>query len=342
MSTDADLHLSDVHLRADCSDTGCDLPCETVFPFAEAADAASSSDDAHEPTAAVDEDGDLLCARRKRRKLATPGRGRLRICHALATPLSDVGLQVWRGALLLCDHLFAREISQLLDGAVVLDLGAGCGLTSAAACLAGARAVFCTDAHTASLRNSANNADANGVGGLVRVRRLDWSAVDVWPSPSEGEFGWSSSDLQALRDATVLLAADCVYDDGMTSALVALMSRVLPALGPSAVAFVSLERRVNFCLEGMCARAPAAEHFHRELEAQRGLLVGSLVAPDGVPQRFEYERAPTLELWRVRAACASAEQGASERRVRSENSAEPVSGDILVGGASCSSLTPRS
>ena len=53
----------------------------------------------------------------------------------------------------------------------------------------------------------------------------------------------------------MLLAADCVYDDGMTSALVALMSRVLPALGPSAVAFVSLERRVNFCLEGMCARA---------------------------------------------------------------------------------------
>ena len=68
--------------------------------------------------------------------------------------------------------------------------------------------------------------------------------------------------------------------------------------------------------------------------------MGSLVALDGVPQRFEYERAPTLELWRVRAACASAEQGASERRVRSENSAEPVSGDILVGGAS--SLTPRS
>ena len=37
MSTDADLHLSDVHLRAVSSDTGCDLPCETVFPFAAAA-----------------------------------------------------------------------------------------------------------------------------------------------------------------------------------------------------------------------------------------------------------------------------------------------------------------
>jgi predicted nicotinamide N-methyase len=243
----------------------------------------------------VDEDGDLVC-RRKRRKRSVQ---HLIICHALATRLNDVGLQVWRGALLLCDHIMT---CQSLDSAVVLELGAGCGMTSLAASLAGARTVFCTDAHRPSLENAQRNANANNVHSALRVRQLDWSAVDIWPQQSDDRFGWGTADLHALKRATVLLAADCVYDDSGTTALVPMLARLLPALDASAVCFISLERRINFCLAGLRPRAPAAEHFHRVLRQQKSLAATQLPTAT-VPQSFEYERASTLELWRV--ACDS-------------------------------------
>ena len=195
----------------------------------------------------MDEDGDLVC-RRKRRKRSVQ---HLIICHALATRLNDVGLQVWRGALLLCDHIMT---CQSLDSAVVLELGAGCGMTSLAASLAGARTVFCTDAHRPSLENAQRNANANNVHSALRVRQLDWSAVDIWPQQSDDRFGWGTADLHALKRATVLLAADCVYDDSGTTALVPMLARLLPALDASAVCFISLERRMNFSASQVCGR----------------------------------------------------------------------------------------
>lgn len=51
----------------------------------------------------------------------------LTIRHAMATPLRSVGLQVWRGALLLADLLLQRGPAALA-GATALELGAGPGL----------------------------------------------------------------------------------------------------------------------------------------------------------------------------------------------------------------------
>ena len=48
--------------------------------------------------------------------------------HSMATPLRSVGLQVWRGALLLADYLLHRGAAAL-DGITALELGAGPGLT---------------------------------------------------------------------------------------------------------------------------------------------------------------------------------------------------------------------
>ena len=382
MSTPTDLHLSDVHLLAeDGSSDGGEAPCVTSFLYIAGAEACTKDrtvDDASVvgDAAAVDEDGDLICARRKRQKQGQPSRGQILICHALSTHLSDVGLQVWRGALLLCDYLMAPTPPLRLPHAVVLDLGAGCGLTSIAAALGGASTIFCTDAHHSSLANAVQNADKNGIG-AVRVRALDWSRVELWPevtvvdtreptlegagaqreltevggsaslgSREASRFGWSAADLETLKGATLLcarptlridahptlppvppktalyvrahpthhawradppppstrhrLAADCVYDDGATTAMVRLLARMLPALGPSAVGIVSLERRINFCLDGMRPRAPAAEHFHARLE--RSGLTATEICVSTVPTCFDYERVPTLELWRITAA----------------------------------------
>lgn len=147
----------------------------------------------------------------------------------------------------------------------------------------------------------------------VRVRYLDWfnceevlSQLDA-PTPCDAierqhgikdQFDWSISDMQSLHQCTLLLAADCVYDDRATSALVRVIAQLLPLLQPTAICLIALERRINFCLEGMTPRAPAAEHLESELRAHEELVVQRLPV-SRVTQRFEYLREGNLELWKV-------------------------------------------
>ncbi|XP_013373451.1 PREDICTED: methyltransferase-like protein 22 isoform X6 [Chinchilla lanigera] len=62
--------------------------------------------------------------------------------HTMATPLEDVGKQVWQGALLLADYILFRR--DLFQGRTVLELGAGTGFASIVAATM-ARTVYCTD-----------------------------------------------------------------------------------------------------------------------------------------------------------------------------------------------------
>ncbi len=48
--------------------------------------------------------------------------------HAMSTILTNVGLQVWRGALLMADFLLSNKA--LLKNKTVLELGGGVGLCS--------------------------------------------------------------------------------------------------------------------------------------------------------------------------------------------------------------------
>ena len=173
MSRDDDRHLSDVHLLAEADDgSDGEAPCHSSFAYG-----PNTEHDGESPRTApaeIDEDGDACIQRR----LPNSTGGQINVHHALSTALGDVGLQVWRGALVLADHLLSAALAEQLRGATVLDLGAGCGLTSIVAATAGARLVFCTDVHRPSLLNAARNAAVNRVGRAVRVRRLDWSDGD--------------------------------------------------------------------------------------------------------------------------------------------------------------------
>ncbi|XP_042095836.1 methyltransferase-like protein 22 isoform X1 [Ovis aries] len=119
----------------------------------------------------------------------------IKIEHTMATPLEDVGKQVWRGALLLADYiLFQRDLFQ---GRTVLELGAGTGLASIIAATV-AQTVYCTDVGADLLamcqRNIALNSHllASG-GGVVKVKELDWLRDDLctgaWP-PRSGPRSW--------------------------------------------------------------------------------------------------------------------------------------------------------
>ncbi|XP_013373452.1 PREDICTED: methyltransferase-like protein 22 isoform X7 [Chinchilla lanigera] len=100
----------------------------------------------------------------------------IKIEHTMATPLEDVGKQVWQGALLLADYILFRR--DLFQGRTVLELGAGTGFASIVAATM-ARTVYCTDVGADLLAMCQRNITLNSHlaaagGGIVKVRELDW------------------------------------------------------------------------------------------------------------------------------------------------------------------------
>ena len=64
--------------------------------------------------------------------------------HFRSTSVSLVGLQVWRGSLLLADYLLANHSDLDMANARVIELAAGTGMTSIVSAALGAKSVLCT------------------------------------------------------------------------------------------------------------------------------------------------------------------------------------------------------
>lgn len=182
----------------------------------------------------VDEDGDMCLPRRHRTCVV------YHIRHAMATPLGEVGLQVWSAALLLADFIMSRG-SELM-GRTILELGAGVGLVSLVAA-SFAALVFCTDIQDQILANCQQNVQLNSCGDKVRVRWLDWTVPFAYTG--EDDFAWKPTELASRIH--VILAADVVYIDSMTDAFTECLFHLLRR--HQATAYVAVERRINFSLE---------------------------------------------------------------------------------------------
>nr|XP_027796341.1 methyltransferase-like protein 22 isoform X1 [Marmota flaviventris]XP_027796343.1 methyltransferase-like protein 22 isoform X1 [Marmota flaviventris]XP_027796344.1 methyltransferase-like protein 22 isoform X1 [Marmota flaviventris] len=230
----------------------------------------------------------------------------IRIEHTMATPLEDVGKQVWRGALLLADYILFRR--DLFQGRTVLELGAGTGLASIVAATV-ARTVYCTDVGADLLamcqRNVALNSHlAAAGGGVVKVKELDW-LKDGFCTDPEAPFSWSEGDIADLYDhTTVLFAAEVFYDDDLTDALFATLSRLAHRLKNACTAILSVEKRLNFTLRHLDVTCEAYDHFRSSLHALEKLAPGKLrfvVEPveASFPQLLVYERIRQLELWKI-------------------------------------------
>ena len=154
---------------------------------------------------------------RKKRRSSTPascGEACITISHRMATPLDDVGLQVWQGAMLLSDTILGAP--DVFQGRGVLELGCGAGLSSCAARIVGA-SVIATDYKpeicALARANLALNdhlyrqgpGDDHGVelskansGDAALVRVLDWG---VWMKDGQGQGALDAPDrLQARRE----------------------------------------------------------------------------------------------------------------------------------------------
>lgn len=225
----------------------------------------------------------------------------LTIEHTMATPLDDVGKQIWRGAFLLADFILSDPAR--FAGATVVELGAGTGVSSVVMATAAER-VYSTDVGTDLLSMCSNNVALNAhlTSGEVVVRHLDWLQTELRTDP-ELDFSWTQEELEDMYGSTsVIMAADVCYDDEATEALFQTLSRLCSRFGRLCSIFISIEKRLNFSLRHLDVACEAYDHFRRCLSqlAEQGPFSVRRLDTD-FPQALQYERVQQLELWEVTA-----------------------------------------
>ncbi|NWR69565.1 MET22 protein, partial [Centropus unirufus] len=191
----------------------------------------------------------------------------VKIEHTMATPLEDVGKQVWRAAFLLADYiLFKRDTFRCCS---VLELGGGTGITSIIMGTV-AKRVYCTDVGEDLLAMCEKNITLNKHlmepgRGEVKVKELDW-LKDQFCTDPEAPYSWSEEEIADLHDhCTVIMAADVFYDDDLTDALFRMLYRITHNLRNSCTVYLALEKRLNFTLRHMDVTCEAYNHFRNTL-----------------------------------------------------------------------------
>uniref|UniRef100_A0A914VBF2 MAM domain-containing protein n=1 Tax=Plectus sambesii TaxID=2011161 RepID=A0A914VBF2_9BILA len=204
--------------------------------------------------------------------------------HATGTALDDVGLQVWIGSLLLADYLYNQPQS---DHSVILELGAGAGLTSIALATT-RRTVIATDYHFNVLRLLESNASTNDTS--VRSKLLDWRDGGKFKL-GEHRFLWSRDDFELLTRCRTLVAADCIYDLELNKALFALIESLIENLPIEELLF-SVDERVNFDADTLTVASPAYDDLVEWLDglAKGGGWRTELVCVADIDQFFAYDR----------------------------------------------------
>lgn len=245
-------------------------------------------------------------------------KGIIRIEHTMATPLEDVGKQVWRGALLLADFILSDP--DMFRGATVLELGAGTGLTSIIMATA-AKTVYCTDVGEDLLSMCKRNIALNKhilepAGGEVKVRQLDWLQDDFCTDPTM-EFSWTNEEVADLNNTSFIIAADVCYDDDLTDGLFRTLCRLCSNFPRICTIFISMEKRMNFTLQHMEVSCEAYDHFiHCMCQLQEMVDGRCRFSVEQLPSNFGqfllYERVEQLELWKVTATPLPLEQTRSD------------------------------
>ncbi|KAK3809573.1 MAG: hypothetical protein J3Q66DRAFT_405557 [Benniella sp.] len=232
----------------------------------------------------------------------------IEIQHAMGTPLRDVDWMV--------------SIHDQLNGSVVLELGAGTGLASIAlGLMTNVAKVFCTDHGTEILSNCEQNialnkelllpesSEPSELDRRVLPRRLNWLMQDPMESIAEqpDRFDWSREEREEWRTkGSFIFAADVVYDDSLTDALIETLEKLLVEPLPEGhefhaagrVAFVTMEKRYNFSLDHLDVVAQAHDYFVKRIQ-RSDVLDAIRVDCSQLAYQCNYERSKDLELYRV-------------------------------------------
>ncbi|KAL1517244.1 hypothetical protein ABEB36_001033 [Hypothenemus hampei] len=229
----------------------------------------------------TDKEGDILVPRRN----ATEHDEELEIEHSVSTSLELVGLQIWRGSLLLADWLLHYG-NTLCENEYILELGSGVGLTSIIASMFAP--VICTDLNKGEIFNviKANiNRNKHYVKYPIEVMELDFMDKEI------------REDVKKfLPKVTTVIAADVVYDDHITEAFIKTVKELL-SMPPQRSLLVALEKRYVFTIKDCDTCAPCYDYFLEKLQSLNDVEIEQV--PSNFPQYFQYLRCKELVLWRI-------------------------------------------
>ncbi|XP_035897941.1 methyltransferase-like protein 22 isoform X1 [Anopheles stephensi] len=240
------------------------------------------------PPIKLDKDDDLDVERQRK--------GAIEIEHRKSTRLDLVGLQIWRGALLLADYIMHNE--RKFKNAHILELGSGVGLTSIVASMY-AREVICTDIDIGGLLdlirgNVQRNAHLSNPHCRVHVTELDFKA-------SYQDYPRELKD--KLQHVQYVVAADVIYDDDITEAFVRTIVSLLLELPKLKAIYIALEKRYVFTLEDMDSVAPCYDYFLRYFQKRnsrfgvnRWKLINVCM---NFPRYFDYDKVKDLVLLKI-------------------------------------------
>ncbi|KAI3853080.1 hypothetical protein MKW92_042452 [Papaver armeniacum] len=259
----------------------------------------------------LEEDGDLVLPRRTKQS----NNVRLTIQHSITSAIPSVGLQVWKAELVLADFLLHGMFSSSdFDGVVAVELGAGTGLLGILLARV-AKAVFLTDHGEEVLKNCALNVHLNSEifkehATSVFVREVDW--INSWPPEAEQchssdeSFSWTPSEIGEAEGASLLLAADVIYNDDLTDALFGTLQKLM-SRGSTKL----WKKRYNFSLSDLDVVANGYSRFKSYLKddtensspenSKLPCFVGKLIDLTDIPQYVrEYDRGNDVEIWQIR------------------------------------------
>ncbi|KAF9206529.1 hypothetical protein BGZ49_002299 [Haplosporangium sp. Z 27] len=216
----------------------------------------------------------------------------IKIQHNMGTTLRDVGSQVWMGCFLLVDWMVS--IKEQLQGNVALELGAGTGLASIALSLVTpVEKVFCTDYDADVLSNCQHNIvlnshlsrlksqDTSSLEQIILTRRYNWLLDEPMESMSSlpESYDWNESDIEEWKNnGAFIFAADVVYDDSLTDALIACLERF------------------NFSIDQLGVVAQAFDYFVKKMSESK-VIEAHREDCSHLARYCDYERSKDLMSW---------------------------------------------
>jgi predicted nicotinamide N-methyase len=253
------------------------------YPSANTPSDSGEEDNATARPIKQDSDGDLVVERKRT--------GFIEIEHSKSTRLNLVGLQVWRGALLLADYILHNNKKFRNKG--ILELGSGVGLSSIVSAMY-AKKVVCTDIDIGGLLNLIKT-------NVLKNNHLCQSKDNV--EVMELDFlnlKYSDKLNDALKEIDFVIAADVIYDDDITEGFVNTIEKLLSEFKRIKAVYVALEKRYVFTTD-ICA--PMYEQFLKLFDNMNCRMGPCRFQMENInltfPQYFEYEKVKDLVLLKI-------------------------------------------